>query len=61
MADRSFLPAVHVCAYTALVVYEWDTDKARSNVEKHSVDFADAVLVFEDPLALTREGSRFPR
>ena len=33
--------------------YEWDPDKALSNVHKHHVDFADAVLVFSDPLALT--------
>jgi uncharacterized DUF497 family protein len=33
--------------------YEWDPDKALSNVHKHHVDFADAVLVFNDPLALT--------
>ena len=33
---------------------EWDTKKAASNLRKHGVDFADAVLVFEDELALTR-------
>ena len=33
--------------------YQWDRDKARVNLKKHGVDFADAVGVFEDPLALT--------
>lgn len=34
--------------------YEWDTAKNRANLAKHGVDLADAVAVFEDPLALTR-------
>jgi hypothetical protein len=32
---------------------EWDERKARSNLEKHGIDFADAVSVLEDELALT--------
>ena len=35
--------------------YRWDEDKARINLNKHDIDFADAVGVFEDPLALTIE------
>jgi len=35
------------------VDYQWDREKARVNLKKHGVDFADAVGVFEDPLALT--------
>jgi uncharacterized DUF497 family protein len=31
----------------------WDTAKATSNVAKHGVRFADAALVFDDPVALT--------
>ena len=34
--------------------YEWDPKKARTNLTKHGVDFADAALVLEDPVALTR-------
>jgi uncharacterized DUF497 family protein len=34
--------------------YEWDQAKNRGNFAKHGVDFADAVAVFEDTLALTR-------
>ncbi len=33
--------------------YQWDRDKAKTNLEKHGVDFADAVAVFEDDAALT--------
>jgi len=33
--------------------FEWDGEKARSNLRKHGVDFADAVAVFEDEEALT--------
>lgn len=33
--------------------YEWDERKAESNRRKHGVDFADAVSVFGDELALT--------
>jgi uncharacterized protein len=35
------------------VEYEWDDRKARSNLEKHGVDFADVVSVLEDELART--------
>jgi uncharacterized DUF497 family protein len=33
--------------------YQWDPAKAQTNLRKHGVDFADAVGVFEDPLAVT--------
>lgn len=33
--------------------YEWDPTKARLNLRKHGVDFADAATVFSDDLALT--------
>ena len=33
--------------------YQWDPEKAASNLEKHGVDFADVVGVFEDEWALT--------
>lgn len=33
--------------------FEWDEAKATSNLKKHGVDFADAVGVFDDPLALS--------
>jgi len=35
------------------VGYEWDPAKARQNLRKHGVDFADAVTVLEDEAALT--------
>ncbi len=36
-----------------MVDYEWDPQKASANLRKHKVDFADAVGVFEDSLAIT--------
>ena len=39
--------------------YQWDPNKAASNLFKHGVDFADAVAVFSDELAVTIEDERF--
>jgi hypothetical protein len=39
--------------------YQWDPKKAASNLNKHGVDFADAVGVFEDEWALTLKGWTF--
>ncbi|MGH9461357.1 MAG: BrnT family toxin [Vicinamibacteria bacterium] len=33
--------------------FEWDGRKAASNLTKHGVDFADAVTVLDDELAVT--------
>jgi len=33
--------------------YEWDREKAQSNREKHGIRFADALVVLEDPFAVT--------
>jgi uncharacterized DUF497 family protein len=35
------------------VTFEWDPRKAAANFQKHGVDFAEAVTVFLDPLAIT--------
>ena len=35
--------------------YEWDKSKAKINLHKHGVDFADAVISLEDENALTIE------
>jgi uncharacterized DUF497 family protein len=47
------MDAVHICAYTGGVAYEWDSNKARLNLEKHGIDFVDATGVLEDERALT--------
>jgi uncharacterized DUF497 family protein len=47
------LDNVYVCAYNVTMNYQWDPHKARVNQHKHGVDFADAVGVLEDDLALT--------
>lgn len=33
--------------------FEWDEHKNRANIQKHGVDFRDAVYVFSDNLALS--------
>lgn len=37
--------------------YQWDPQKAKINVNKHGIEFADAVGVLEDPWAITTEDS----
>ncbi len=46
---------MHDCTYTFSVTFQWDPARARANLRKHRVDFADAATVFEDPRALTRD------
>jgi uncharacterized DUF497 family protein len=33
-----------------MATFEWDHDKARSNLSKHGVAFKDALVVWSDPL-----------
>jgi len=35
---------------------EWDPRKARANLSKHGVRFADGAAVLEDPFAVTNSG-----
>ena len=35
------------------MTYEWDPAKARTNLRRHAIDFADAATVFSDDYALT--------
>jgi uncharacterized DUF497 family protein len=41
------------------MAYQWDRDKAAANLNKHGIDFADAVSVFSDDLAITITDERF--
>ena len=45
---------MYVCAYNGACPTNGTPAKNRANIAKHGVDFADAVAVFEDDLALTR-------
>ena len=38
--------------------FDWDPVKAVSNLDKHGIDFDDAVKVFEDPFATTTDVTR---
>jgi hypothetical protein len=35
------------------LLFEWDPEKAQSNLEKHGVTFDEASTAFHDPLSLT--------
>jgi uncharacterized DUF497 family protein len=35
--------------------YQWDDHKAKANLKKHRIDFADAVTIFSDDRAITIE------
>jgi len=35
--------------------FQWDPAKAKTNVKKHGLEFADAVGVFDDPDTITME------
>jgi uncharacterized protein len=39
--------------------FEWDEDKNRRNLRKHNVRFETAVLVFDDPYAISQRDSTF--
>lgn len=41
------------------MVYQWNPGKAAENLRKHGIDFADAVSVFSDDLALTIPDERY--
>ena len=56
--NPSALDGNTVCNYNLSVRYEWDETKRRINLRKHSIDFADAVHVF-DGLTVTIEDTRF--
>jgi hypothetical protein len=39
--------------------FEWDPNKARSNLQKHKVSFDRAAEIFLDPLAISIFGSGY--
>lgn len=41
------------------MAYQWNRDKALSNVQKHDIDFADAISIFSDNFAITIFDERF--
>lgn len=44
----------HSCIQSggAALFYEWDPRKARANLQKHGVDFADAITALDDGMGL---------
>ena len=53
VGDRTLDLCIHSCIPSLAVDFEWDEEKARRNLEKHGIDFADAVTVMDDTMALT--------
>ena len=50
------LPALTICTFVHIlesVKFEWDRHKAVANRKKHGIDFADAVAILHDELAVT--------
>jgi uncharacterized DUF497 family protein len=43
------------------VAFEWDADKAQSNLEKHGVTFEEAAEVFFDPFYQSGDATRHER
>lgn len=35
------------------LIFEWDEEKARANLQKHKTSFEEAKTVFNDPLSIT--------
>jgi uncharacterized DUF497 family protein len=40
------------------MIYEWDENKRRSNIEKHGVDFVAAIEIFKDNERIETEDTR---
>ena len=51
-AEPAACAGVRLCIHCQMD-FEWDPQKARANVAKHAIEFADAIGVLEDPYALT--------
>lgn len=60
-AWRIYAVGRHICWYNLkkqtlhirAMLFDWDEEKAKSNLAKHSVSFDEATSVFDDPLFLT--------
>lgn len=50
---------MYKCAYNKDMACQWDREKAAANLNKHGIDFADAVSIFSDDLAVTVTDERF--
>lgn len=46
------------CNYIAVMDFEWDDTKRKSNIKKHGIDFIDGSMIF-DGYTLTIEDDRY--
>jgi len=49
------LDNMHKRTYILFMPFEWDPEKAKRNLKKHGISFADAIEVLSDPYAVTIE------
>jgi len=42
------------------ITFEWDEEKAKKNLQKHKINFAEAKTVFNDPFLLTFPDREYP-
>src|SRR5260221_11393677 len=56
--SEPLLDTVHKCTYLSEVRFEWDEEKAQTNLRKHGVEFGHADSVLEDARAITMAGNR---
>ena len=56
--DIAYFPGYAVLSLFAMR-FTWDENKNRQNLHKHDVRFETAVLVFDDPYALTQRDDAF--
>jgi uncharacterized DUF497 family protein len=48
-----FALAVSASSILGMLTFEWDANKAGSNLAKHGVSFEEAATVFGDPVSIT--------
>jgi uncharacterized DUF497 family protein len=57
MVRKNALEIYIILVYTEME-FEWDENKALSNLHKHGVSFLDAITAFDDPSALIADDYR---
>ena len=50
---------MYKCSHNEGIAYQWDREKAAANFNKHRIDFADAVSIFSNDLAVIVTDERF--
>ena len=56
---QSGIDNVHTKIYAVIVIFDWDSNKNLTNIEKHGISFEQAQEIFLDPLHLSILDERF--